>query len=68
MMELIKQIQAATLAARARTGDNSIGTHVKQGKTQIVRVTYDDKGKSTVTPASDWMASDLIPAALNALK
>ncbi|MDE1997976.1 MAG: hypothetical protein KGI52_03500 [Burkholderiales bacterium] len=68
MFELVKKIQAATLAARERTGDKTIGTHAKDGKTQIIRVSYDDSGKSSVTPVGDWMAPDLIPAALEKIE
>lgn len=61
-------IQVATLAARQRTGDKTIGTRVKQGTFQIIRVEYAKTGKSTVTEVSGWLAGpDLIPA-LNALK
>lgn len=64
----MKDIQTATMAARQRTGDKTIGTRVKQGKFQIVRVEYAANGKSTVTEVSGWLAGpDLIPA-LNALK
>lgn len=60
-------IQQATLAARQRTGDKAIGTRVKKGKFQIVRVEYSKGGKSTVREVSGWLAGpDLIPA-LNAL-
>jgi len=40
---------------RARRIDPEISTTVKQGKFQVVRVKYDRKGKSTVTPVSAWM-------------
>lgn len=64
----MKDIQTATLNARQRTGDKSIGTRVKKGKFQVVRVEYARNGKSTVTEVSGWLAgSELIPA-LNALK
>lgn len=65
--QALAQIQAATLAARTRTGDATIGTQVKAGKVQIVRVTYNAKGKSTVTPASDFLPIPEAVAALNAL-
>ena len=48
--QLMGRIQRATLDARARTGDPTIGTTLYQGKAQIVRVVYNDKGTSTVTP------------------
>ena len=61
-------IQVATLAARKRTGDDSISTRVNQGRFQIVSVTYAKRGKSTVNEMSEWLVgSDLIDA-LNALK
>jgi len=68
MFELLKKIQAATLAARERTGDKTIATQAKAGKTQIIRVTYDAKGKATITPVSDWMSPDLIPVALESVQ
>jgi len=62
----MKEIQIATLVARQRTG-KSIGTRIKQGKFQIVRVEYAKNGKSTITELSEWLIGcELIPA-LNAL-
>jgi len=63
----MKEIQTATLAARHRMDDKSIGTRVKQGMFQIVRVEYGARGNSTVTELSAWLEGhELIPA-LNAL-
>lgn len=61
-------IQAATLAARKRTGDQTIGTRVKQCRFQIVSVTYAKGGKSTVTERSEWLAGANLIKALDALK
>ena len=41
-------IREATLAARQRLGDESICVAVRRGKLDIVRVTYDAHGRSTV--------------------
>lgn len=65
--KLMREIQAATLAARARLNDQTVGTHLSKGRGQVIRVTYDAKGRSTVTPASEWMAPAQLPAALEAL-
>lgn len=43
MMADIRALQSATLAARARTGDASIGTDVANGEISIVSVTYPTK-------------------------
>lgn len=56
MLQAFAPIQRATLEARARLGDKSIGTTIKQGRLQVVRVTYNAKGRSTVVPVSDWLA------------
>ena len=59
-------IGQATTAARKRTGDNTIGTSVKNGQIQIVRVTFAADGKSTVQAVSSWMpCSDVIVALSN---
>lgn len=60
MFKLLADIQQATIAARSRTGDNSISTRADKGRVQIVRVSYDAQGTSTVMPMSDWVsASDV---------
>lgn len=48
-------LQQATLAARKRTNDRTITTRVKCGMFQVVRVTYDHTGKSSVKPCGDWL-------------
>jgi len=63
---MFEQLRTATLAARQRTGDKTIGATVNAGKIQIVRVTFNAKGKSTVAPASDWLApADAVVALTN---
>ena len=42
-------LRRAALAARARTGDDAIGTQVASGRVDIVRVTYTPKGRGVVT-------------------
>jgi hypothetical protein len=60
-------LQRATFAARERTGRPGVGTQVKAGKLQIVDVTYDARGKSTVTPLSGWLEGSEVLSALDAL-
>lgn len=59
----------ATVAARARTGDRTIGTRVAQGGAiQVVRVVYPKKGGyATVTPLSEYLPAREAIAFLNAL-
>lgn len=52
------RLQDATIAARKATGRNAISTRVKAGKFQIVEVTFDAKGTSTVKTLSDWASAD----------
>lgn len=54
-MTTFLQMQTATLDARKRLGDKTIGTCIKQGRIQVVKVTYPKGEKSVVTPVSDWM-------------
>jgi hypothetical protein len=51
----IGELQSATIEARARLKDTSIGTQVKAGRFRVVSTVY---GKKTtkVTPLSDWLA------------
>ena len=60
-------LRNATLDARVRMQDNTIGTRVEAGKLQLIRVTYDRRGVSTVAPFSGWMPMADAVAALNAL-
>lgn len=48
----------ALQAAQQRTGDPTLSTAVKKGKIQVCRVTYDSKGRSTVTPVTDYLPMD----------
>lgn len=64
MIEHLRPLQSATLAARTRLGDQTIGTHVSRGLYQIIRVTYDKSGKSTVTPFSAWLPMSAVITAL----
>ena len=58
MLMTMKKMQAATMAARLATGRSAISTRVKAGKFQIVEVTFDAKGTSTVKTLSDWASAD----------
>lgn len=61
-------IRNATLDARIRMQDESIGTRVECGELQIIRVTYDGRGISTVTPASDWVPVAEAVGLINAME
>ena len=54
------QLQAATLAARAKTGDKHIGTQVARGRIDVVRAVppASGRGRYTVTV----LAASLTPA------
>ncbi len=58
VMKIMAQFRTALTVAQEHTGDRSLSTNVKQGKIQICRVTYDKKGKSTVTPVTDYLPFD----------
>lgn len=58
MTQTLFQLQSATIAARKATGNDAISTRVKAGKFQIVEVTFDAKGTSTVKALSDWASAD----------
>jgi hypothetical protein len=63
----LTEIRNATQAARARLNDKTIGTQVKAGKLQVMRVTYDAKGKSTITPVTDFIPFSDAIATLKAM-
>jgi hypothetical protein len=54
----IKSMQEATMAVRLVTGRDTISTRVQAGMFQVVDVVFDAKGKSTVTPLSDWAGAE----------
>ena len=64
-MDLLAQIQTATLAARAATGDNAISTRADAGRLQIVRAVPMPGGEYEIAPVTDWLAP---AAAVKALK
>lgn len=51
----LKQCSEEMDAYRQLTQDQSFGSRVKGGKIQLVHVTYDAKGKSTVEPRGPWV-------------
>jgi hypothetical protein len=67
VIEGMKAIQSATLAARARTGDDAISTCVKQGLFQVNRVTFPNGASSVVIPLTEYKSLQAIIDALNAL-
>lgn len=66
-MKDLLALQSATLAARARTGDQSIGTNAEQGQIRVVRVTSDTTGNWTVSDLSDPLPATKAVEFLNAL-
>lgn len=64
MFDKLRPLQTATLAARVRLNDQTIGTHVSRGLYQVIRVTYAKSGKSTVTPVSAWLPLSAVITAL----
>lgn len=62
----ILSIRSATLAARRRTGDDSIGTACAIGYWRAERVTCSD-GARIVKPLTGWTAAQKVIDFLNAL-
>lgn len=60
-------IRYATLEARRRTGDSSIGTSTNIGYFRAERVTYKPNGASVVEPLTGWMKAEKVIRFLNAL-
>ena len=54
-MKDILTIHRAANAARARTGNTSIGVGVRAGQYQVQHITYTN-GASTVVPVTDWLS------------
>lgn len=67
-MEAMFKIQAATLAARQRTGDKTIGTRVQAGRVQVVRVTFNAAGKATVSAVTEPLTAADAVASLEAMQ
>lgn len=67
MFATLAKLQAATTAARARTGDRRIGVRVEAGRLQIVTVTPLPDGTSAVESISDWVTADEAVAFLDAM-
>jgi len=60
-------LQAPTLAARQRTGDNRIGTQANKGRIDVVLVTPAKGGRCTVTVLHPRVTVEAAIAALNAM-
>lgn len=68
IFQQLREVQAATMAARTRLKDKTIGTQVKAGKLQVIRVTYDAKGKATINPVTGFVSHSEAIKTLNNLK
>lgn len=55
---MMRRIADAVRDARNRTGDQSIATRAKAGRTQVVRVSYSARGSATVSAVSQWGSAD----------
>ena len=66
-MNALFRLQRATVDARVRTGDPAINVIIGKGQAQIVRVTYNDKCTSTVTPMGTPDTPEAIITKLKAL-
>lgn len=54
-MAFMMAAQKALIAARVRTGISTLGQTVgRDGRCQVVRVTYSKGGRSTVVPVTGW--------------
>lgn len=62
----IARLRAATLAARARTGNAAIGTNVRQGEYAVCLVTYQGK-RSNVETLADRLTVEGAIAYLDAM-
>jgi len=62
----LARIRAATIAARKRTGDNRIGTAVKQGRYDVCLTTYAGR-RTTVDVLAHGLSVDDAVAYLNSL-
>ena len=60
-------LRAALSALRTRTG-RGYAAAAKAGRFQLQVVTYDDRGKSTIQPVTDWLTPDALLRALPATK
>ena len=66
-VSILYKLRDATVAAKARTGDTTLGTDVRSGQVRVVRVTYNAAGASTVAPITGWIGFDAAISTLNAL-
>lgn len=58
-------LRTATLAARARTGDNTIGVAVRRGTFQVQRITYPNGATAVIRPLTHWLDLSEAVEALN---
>jgi hypothetical protein len=61
------EIQRATVQARERTGIQGLGTCIRQGRYQIVIVTFPKGSRSKVEPVGPWRPMAETVMALDAM-
>ena len=66
-MNDIFTIQRAANAARARTGNTTIGVGVRAGQYQVQHITY-TKGASTVASVTDWLTLSSVLSFLESMQ
>lgn len=65
---ILFKLQQAVLAARERCSDSRLGTQLRKGKLQVVRVFFSPNGLPTVLPVSDWLEPEAAVAYIHALQ
>ena len=66
-MRPMQRLQAATRAARARTGDARLSVGVRAGLYQVQRVTLRKGRAADVDPVTHWGTLDYVIASLETL-
>jgi len=54
-IQFLQKCAAAMNGYRELTQDASYGSRVENGRMQLVRVTFDERGKSQIEECSEWM-------------
>jgi hypothetical protein len=67
LLRIAFALRAATLAARERTKDRSLGVSGDGGRFRVVRVTYRANGLANVEPRTDYMTAQQAVDFLNSL-
>lgn len=66
-MQTMMRLREAMRGAQERTGDKTLGMQAGPLSVKVVRVTYDRRGRSTVTPVTGFMPFDEALAHINGM-